>query len=68
MLRNAEKFFGLTVILAARIAAQAHGGEILISSALVDQVAQAGGFRVDEAHEVMLKGITAPQRIARLAW
>ncbi|HVO26464.1 MAG TPA: AAA family ATPase [Candidatus Margulisiibacteriota bacterium] len=68
VLRDAEKFFGLTVILAARIAAQAHGGEILASAALMDHVAQAGGFRFDETREVMLKGITAPQRIARAAW
>ena len=68
ILRDAEKFFGLTVILAARIAAQAHGGEILASAALMDHVAQAGGFHFDETREVMLKGIAAPQRIARVAW
>ena len=68
VLRDAEKFFGLTVILAARIAAQAKGGEILASAALMDHVAQAGGFRFDETCEVMLKGIAAPQRIARVAW
>ncbi len=50
------------------LAAQAHGGEILASAALIDHVAQAGGFRFDDMREVLLKGIAARQRIARVAW
>lgn len=42
-LRDADKFFGKTVILAARIDAQAEGGEILVSSLLKQLTEIAAG-------------------------
>ncbi len=67
-LREADKFFGRTVILAARIAAQAQGGEIL-ASALLHELTQSGGdLRFDTGRVLELKGIAEPQRVYPVAW
>jgi class 3 adenylate cyclase len=67
-LRDADKFFGKTVILSARIAAQAVGGEILISSLVRELVASAGDVRFGAAREVQLKGLSEPQRVHPVEW
>ncbi len=61
-------FFGKAVILAARIAALAHGGEILVSSTMRDLTAAAGDFRFIEAGESRLKGFTGTHRLYRVIW
>jgi hypothetical protein len=61
-LRDADRFFGKTVILAARIAAQAQGGEVMVSSLVRELVASAGDLRFGAAREVELKGLSQPQR------
>ncbi len=43
--------------LAARVAGQARGGEILVSSLLKDLVESAGEFTFGEARNVELKGL-----------
>ena len=48
-LREADKFFGRTVILAARIAAQADGGEILVSSLVRELTQSLGEIRFSAA-------------------
>lgn len=69
---DAEKFFGLTVILAARIVAQARGGEIIVSQVVRDawQAEHDGdGARTFvEPRDVELKGISEPQRIGSVGW
>jgi class 3 adenylate cyclase len=67
-LRDADKFFGKTVILSARIAAQAAGGEILVSSLVRELVASAGDVRFGAAREVELKGLSEPQRVHPVEW
>jgi class 3 adenylate cyclase len=67
-LRDADKFFGRTVIMAARIAAQALGGQILVSELLKQLTASAGDLRFDVPREVELKGIAEPQRVCELIW
>jgi class 3 adenylate cyclase len=67
-LKDADKFFGKTVILAARIAAQAKGGEILASSLLVQLTESLGDLRFDEGREVNLKGISGAQRLFAVSW
>ncbi len=59
-------FFGRSVILAARIAAQARGGEVLISEALHE----AGGAAIDrdDGRELELKGLAGTHRVFRLEW
>ena len=67
-LRDADKFFGRTVILAARIAAQADGGEILVSSRLKELIRGVGDVCFGAAHQVDLKGISEPQTLHRAEW
>jgi class 3 adenylate cyclase len=68
VLKDAEKFFGKTVILSARIAAQAKGGEILVSSLLKELTESVGDLRFGKAHEVDLKGISERQRVYTVEW
>jgi class 3 adenylate cyclase len=67
-LRDAEKFFGRTVILASRIAGQAEGGQILVSSILKELTRSAGDLRFGEARSVRLKGIAQPQDLSLVDW
>jgi eukaryotic-like serine/threonine-protein kinase len=63
-------YFGKNVILAARIAAQATGGEILVSEEL-RQAAAAGngnGLRFDDGRELELKGLAGSHRVFRAEW
>jgi class 3 adenylate cyclase len=67
-LKDADKFFGRTVILAARIAAEAQGGEILVSSLVRDLTKSIGEVRFGELREARLKGIQEAQRFCPLIW
>jgi class 3 adenylate cyclase len=67
-LKDADKFFGKTVILAARIAAQAKGGEILASSLLVQLTESTGDLNFGKAREVDLKGLSERQRVHAVEW
>ena len=63
-------YFGKNVILAARIAAQALGGEILVSEEL-RQAASSGngdGLRFDDGRELELKGLAGSHRVYRADW
>ena len=66
-------FFGRSVIVAARIAAQARGGEILVSEALKER-AELGdgepdaGIRFDAGRELELKGLTGTHLVYRADW
>lgn len=61
-------FYGRSVILAARIADRAQGGEVLVSSLVEQLVEPAGDLRFRNAGEAELKGLSGPQRIYRVAW
>ncbi|HKG36769.1 MAG TPA: AAA family ATPase [Solirubrobacterales bacterium] len=61
-------FFGRNVILAARIAARARGGEILVSEDLRRQADGEDGLRFDEGREVELKGMAGTHTVYRAAW
>ena len=59
-------FFGRNVVLAARIAAQARGAEILVSEALREQAEGEDGLAFDEGRELELKGMAGhPHRSPR---
>jgi class 3 adenylate cyclase len=70
VIREGDDFFGRTVILAARVAAQASGGEILLS----DELARAAGdlaefdSKLGPGRSVELKGIRGAQTIHPLEW
>ena len=65
---EAEDFFGKTINLASRIAAQARGGEILVSSLLKQLTESAGDIDFDEGREVELKGLSGAFRVHGVAW
>jgi len=67
-IKEGDRFFGITVILAARIAAQAGGGEILVSSDLRELVSSDGGFVFGDSREAALKGLAGTHRMFPLLW
>jgi eukaryotic-like serine/threonine-protein kinase len=72
-IREEGDFFGRSVILAARIAAQARGGEILVSEQLRELAGSDGAEAdgepdFDSGRELELKGLTGTHRVFRAAW
>jgi adenylate cyclase len=67
-IEEADHFFGTTVHYAARVASQAFGGEILVSSLVRDLVA-GGPWSLSflESREVELKGLEGQHRLYALA-
>jgi class 3 adenylate cyclase len=61
--RDGGDFLGGSVILAARIAQQAEGGEILASSVLKELCDLSGEFRFADGRDVYLKGLSEPRRV-----
>ena len=62
-----EDLFGTAVILAARIAAQAQGGQILTSD-VVRQLVAGKGFLFADRGEVALRGYAGPVRLYEVRW
>ena len=62
-IKEGEDFFGKTVILGARIASQAVGGEILVSSLLKALVESSGVFEFDDGQDVELKGLSGTHHV-----
>jgi class 3 adenylate cyclase/tetratricopeptide (TPR) repeat protein len=67
-IRERDDFFGRNVILAARIAAQADGGEVLVSSLLKELAESSGDIAFGEAREVTLKGLSGSYRVHAVEW
>ena len=71
-IREEGDFFGRSVILAARIAARARGGEILVSEALKERATGADGepatVGFDAGRDVELKGLAGTHRVYRADW
>jgi class 3 adenylate cyclase len=67
-IRERDDFFGRNVILAARIAAQADGGEILVSSLLKELAESSGDIAFGEAREVALKGLSGTYWLHAVDW
>ena len=62
-IKEGADFFGKSVILAARIASQALGGQILVSSLLRALVESSGEFGFDEGRELELKGLAGTHQV-----
>ena len=62
-IKESEDFFGKTVILAARIAPQAVGGEILVSSLLKALVESSGEFEFGDERDMELKGLAGTHQV-----
>ncbi len=67
-IKDADKFFGLNVILTARIAAQAAGERILVSSALKALTERDPDVRFDEGRELELKGLAGTHCVFGVGW
>ena len=64
---EAADLFGTAVNLAARIAAQAAGGEILVAN-VVRELAAGKGFLFADRDDVALRGFEEPVRVYELRW
>ncbi len=67
-IKEADDFYGKNVILAARIAGQAQGGEILVSSLLKELTESAGDIAFGEGREVELKGLAGTHQVHQIQW
>jgi len=68
VLREGERFFGLNVIVASRVADSAQAGEILASEAVRNALGASPNLRFGPAREVELKGLSRRYRVLPLVW
>jgi class 3 adenylate cyclase len=68
MIKEGDDFFGKHVNLAARIAGQASGGEILVSALLKELTASGGDIEFGDGREVELKGLSGVQNVHVVNW
>ncbi|CDO29362.1 adenylate/guanylate cyclase domain-containing protein [Mycolicibacterium porcinum] len=61
--RRGDDLFGLDVAMAARVAGQADGGEILVSEPVGEAVRHLGDIVLGAAREVELKGLPGTHRL-----
>ena len=61
--RRGDDLFGRNVAMAARVAAQAVGGEILVSQPVRDSLTDCDDIRFDEGRDVELKGFSGSYRL-----
>ncbi len=65
--RNGD-YFGRTVALAARVAAQAKAEEILITEEVLDALPDPAAFRTTESRTTSLKGLTGTHSLHPVDW
>jgi class 3 adenylate cyclase len=63
-IKEADDFFGGAVILAARIAAEAEGGQILVSSLLRELTESTGEFTFGGIRALELKGLPGARQVS----
>jgi class 3 adenylate cyclase len=67
VIREGDDFYGRTVIVAARVANEAEGDEVLVTDAVVESVASAS-VMFEASREVALKGLPGRHRVHRARW
>ncbi len=67
-INESSDMFGKAVILAARIATLAQGGQILVSSTLHDLASNAGDLQFAPLGEKQLKGLVGMHQIFEVVW
>jgi class 3 adenylate cyclase len=67
-IRERDDFFGRNVVLAARIAAQARGGEILVSAPLKELAEGASDVTFGDPRELGLKGLSGLHTVHPVEW
>jgi len=65
---NGEDYMGRNVVLGARIADRARGGEILVSAALKEYVEQDPSFRFSPRGEYHFKGLLGEHEVYEVDW
>jgi adenylate cyclase len=65
---NPEQMMGRNVVLAARIAGQAKGGEILVSSAAKEYTETDPSFHFEERGEFHFKGLLGEHVVYAVSW
>ena len=65
---NPEQMMGRNVVLAARIAGQAKGGEILVSSTAKEYTETDPSFRFEERGEFHFKGLLGEHIVYAVSW
>jgi class 3 adenylate cyclase len=63
-----DDFYGVHVVMAARIADQASGGEILVSTLLRELVEASGEFEFESRDPVVLKGLSGSHTLHTVVW
>jgi class 3 adenylate cyclase len=66
VLREADDFFGRTVIMAARVSAKANGNEILVSSVVAELTGDS--FEFGEPRLTELKGLPGAHQLFPVVW
>jgi adenylate cyclase len=66
--KQGRDLFGLNVAIAARVADEATGGEILVSSAVRNLATPDDGVRYGEGRRVQLKGISETETVYPIRW
>jgi adenylate cyclase len=61
--RRGDDLFGRNVAMAARVAGQAEGGEVLVSESVREAVGDAEGIGFDGGRDVELKGFSGSHRL-----
>ena len=67
-IKEGADFLGKHVNLAARVASQAQGGEILASSLLKELTESAGEFTFGDGRKAELKGLKGRHRVFEVKW
>jgi class 3 adenylate cyclase len=67
-IEEAGDYFGTAVTLAARIAARAHGGQILVTELMRKLVGSLAGVEFRDAGRKQLRGMPGRQRVYEVAW
>jgi len=65
-IRDEADFYGKNIVLAARIADQAHGGEILASSVVKQLAESAGDVRFEDERELALSGLAGTHTVYKV--
>jgi class 3 adenylate cyclase len=67
-IREEDDFYGKDVVLAARIAAEARGGEILVSQLVRELTERSGLFSFTDPTDVELKGLSGMHSLSAARW
>jgi class 3 adenylate cyclase len=67
VIREGDDFYGRTVIVAARVASEAAGDEVLVTDAVVEGV-PSDAVVFEAPREVSLKGLPGRHRVHRARW